>query len=371
MTELNRIKIYNEIEQYRKRPLIVYITSGRPGAGGNIASDAVREFVDQLKLLPKNTKELDVIINSYGGDGLASWRLISLIREFLGEGGKITSLVPYYAFSAATLFCVGSDEIFLHPMASLGPVDPQITVKNNNGQQRFAYEDLSAYTKFLKEEGGLSEQSEKAPLLEKLVNEIQPSVIGASKRSSLQSKIMAEKLLKLHMTGNESQKAEAIAEKLNKSYFSHGHAVSRTEAIELGLKISDSDEKLESLIWDVFQNFEEEMEMRDAFDPIMHYLSDPASNILLSSPPIISMPGNTPQAAQQQVWQQVLSSIQATNGPTVDFSHFLASVESKNLVAKFLTQGKLFGTRQPDLNFLIGRPVLKAGWEKQLFSKEK
>jgi ClpP class serine protease len=119
MSLTERQSLYKGIETHRKRPLIVYVTSGRPGANGMMAQDAVREFADQLKTLPSGASELDVLINSYGGDGPSSWRLVTMIREHLGPKGKLTCLVPYYAFSAATLFAVGCDQIFLHPMASL------------------------------------------------------------------------------------------------------------------------------------------------------------------------------------------------------------------------------------------------------------
>jgi len=72
----------------------------------------------------------------------------------LGAEGDITCIVPFYAFSAGTLIAVGANEIFMHPSASLGPVDPQVMVKKQEGAQQFAYEDLSAYTNFLKEGGG-------------------------------------------------------------------------------------------------------------------------------------------------------------------------------------------------------------------------
>lgn len=364
----DRIKLYKQIEDYRKKPLIVYITSGRPGknVAGRIASDAVKEFTDQLFELPSDTKEIDIIINSYGGDGLTSWRLISLIREFLGPKGKITSLVPFYAFSAGTLFAVGSNQIFLHPMASLGPVDPQITVQRESGkQQQFAYEDLSAYTNFLKEEGGLTEQSEKAKLLDLLVREIQPSVIGKSKRSSMQSKIMTERLLKLHMPESEVRKAEMIAEKLNKSYFSHGHAVSRKEAEDLGLKIDKRDETLEKLIWSVYMEFEKDMKMKQVFDPIIEYLNDPAAEPLMQPPPVVNIPENAPPAVVQQIWQNVLNNMQTNQGPVIDYELFQAAIESKNLSSKYITKGKIFGTRKPDLNFTITTPILQTGWNSE------
>ena len=53
-----------------------------------------------------------------------------MVREYLGDESFIYCLVPYYAFSAGTLIAVGANEIFMHPTASLGPVDPQILSKH-------------------------------------------------------------------------------------------------------------------------------------------------------------------------------------------------------------------------------------------------
>lgn len=362
MGQSERKILYKEIEKHRERPLIAYVTSGRQGAQGMISSDATRCFAEQLFKLPKETKKIDLLVNSFGGDGLASWRLITMIREFLGHDGYITCLVPFYAFSAGTLIAVGSNEIFMHPMASLGPVDPQIIVHTQGGATQFAYEDLAAYTNFLKEEGGLTEQTEKSGLLQSLVGEIKPSVIGASKRSSMQAIVMAEKLMKLHMTGTDAQKAEVIAEKLSKSYFSHGHALSRKEASDLGLKISKPDVALDSLIWQVFEDFEKEMQMDEVFDPVMMYLNDPASAAMLQAPPIVNIPANAPPQIVQQIWQQTLSKISISQGPVIDFKLCFAAVESSRLTARYIREGKLFGSRQPDLNFLIGIPRLKEKW---------
>ena len=43
-----RLRRYERLEEYRGRPLIVYATSTRPGLNAWMASDAVREFVDQI-----------------------------------------------------------------------------------------------------------------------------------------------------------------------------------------------------------------------------------------------------------------------------------------------------------------------------------
>jgi len=363
MSFTERKEFYKKFAELRQNPVIAYVTSGRPGAQGNIAQDSIRHFVDQIEKLPPETKNIDLIVNSYGGDGLTSWRLITMLREYLGNDGKLTCFVPFYAFSAATLLAVGCNEIFLHPLASLGPVDPQITVNRKDGPQQFAYEDVSAYTNFLKDEAGITEQKEKVSLLSHLVNQIEPSVIGASKRASMQSITMAEKLLKLHMLGVEAQNADVIAEKLSKNYFSHGHAVTRSEAKELGLKISERNPEIETLLWQIFKDFEEEMQMNEVFDPTAIYLSDPNSQSLLNPPSIINVPSNAPPQIAQQIWNQVLQNIATSQGPIVDFELKHAAVESEFLASAFVTRGKIIGCRQPDMNFRIGTPKLSARWE--------
>ena len=359
----DRKKYYEKFTSERGNPLIVYITSGRPGAQGNIAQDAIRQFIYQLDYIKDEIKNIDIIINSFGGDGLTSWRLITMLREIIKKDGKITCFVPYYAFSAATLIAVGCDEIFLHPLASLGPVDPQITIQRKEGPQQFAYEDVSAYTNFLKDEAGITEQKEKVPLLSHLVNQIEPSVIGASKRASMQSIIMAEKLLKLHMKGVDAQNAEIIAEKLSKNYFSHGHAVSRSEAIDLGLNISDRNKIIEKLLWDIFKDFESEMKMNELFDPTAIYLSDKQASSLLNPPPIANLPSNLPPQLAQQAWTNILSGISTSQGPVLDFQLKHAAIESKFQSSFFITKGKIIGCRQPDMNFRIGTPRLSSKWE--------
>lgn len=363
MSYQERKALYQEFTSIRGCPVITYITSGRQNALGNIAQDAIRQFIKQLDLFDEKPQNIDLIINSYGGDGLTSWRLITMLREYLGDNGKITCFVPHYAFSAATLIAVGCDEIFLHPLASLGPVDPQITVNKKDGPQQFAYEDVSAYTSFLKEEAGITEQREKVELLSQLVTQIDPSIIGASKRASMQSITMAEKLLKLHMTGSEAQNAEVIAQKLSKNYFSHGHAVSKHEAKDLGLKISDTNSTIETIIWNIYKDFEIEMKMCQVFDPTAEYLSDPRAAFLLDPPPVVNVPSNTPPQVAQQIWNNVLQSIAITQGPVIDFELKHAAIESNNHSEVYVTRGKILGSRLPDLNYRIATPKLSSGWE--------
>ena len=48
----DRLQLYAELEKARGRPLIVYVTSARPGMPGLMSADAIPEFLDQLETLP-------------------------------------------------------------------------------------------------------------------------------------------------------------------------------------------------------------------------------------------------------------------------------------------------------------------------------
>src|SRR5664279_4908120 len=160
-----RRKRYQAIEDFRKRPLIVYATSTRLGIGGQMSGDAVREFMDQIDAVSVE-KRVDILIHSTGGDALAAWKLMSMFREKFDE---VAVLVPYMAFSAATIFALGADEIVMHPHASLGPIDPQIKMKQSDGTLRhFAYEDVGAFLRFLTSDVKVTEQAHISSIMERL-----------------------------------------------------------------------------------------------------------------------------------------------------------------------------------------------------------
>jgi len=250
-----RLKRYTDIEDHRGRPLIVYATTTRQGVSGQMAGDTVREFVDQIDVITEGDS-VDVLIHSTGGDALAAWKFMSVLRE---RFDRVSVLVPYMAFSAATIFTLGADEIVMHPHASLGPIDPQIGVKQKDGTtRRFSFEDVGAFLRFLEDEVGITEQAYLSSIADKLFSVVDPVIVGGAKRASELASSVGERLLLMHMTKAEEQiRAHQIAENLNKSFFSHGDAVSRSRARELELKIAKDDTQLEKLIWRAYLGLEE------------------------------------------------------------------------------------------------------------------
>ena len=342
-----RIRRYEAIEQLRRRPLIVYATSTRLGVNSQIAGDAVREFIDQIDVIPPDQACVDVLIHSTGGDALAAWKLMSILRE---RFDTVAVLVPYMAFSAATLFCLGADEIVMHPHASLGPIDPQITIRQADGQQRgFSFEDVEAFLRFLKEEIGLSKQVHTTHVVDKLLSVVDAVHIGGAKRASELSTDVGERLLKLHMTDADGHgKARKIAEGLNKSFFAHGDVVSRKMARSLQLKVAEDDEELERLLWGAFLGLESYLEFRTPFDPLQHFIKKAPEGAIAAAVSPLVLPPNAPEQLVQQLWSQVANSaIQNISKPAVEVEQELvyAVVESTRRASEYRTSASLTAVR--------------------------
>ena len=360
-----RRKAYKAIEEYRKRPLIVYVTSTRQGVESQLSEDAVREFIDQIDAI-KASSEVDVMIQSTGGDALAAWKLMSILRERFDE---VYVLVPYTAFSAATLFALGADEIVMHPYASLGPIDPQITIyQPDTGYRQFAYEDVGAFLRFLANDVKISEQVHISAIINNLFSAVDPVNVGGAKRASELSFAVGERMLLLHMTdAEEKPKAKEIAENLNKSFFAHGDAVSRSRALQLGLRIADRDLKLEELMWDAYLGIEDYLKLREPFDSLQEVLKHHDGAQVLRPIPPLQLPANSPPHVVQDAWQSVIQMAidnLSTQPVEVDFEIVGSLVEGVLVASEFRTTGKLQMVWNQDGSTGIIPTVLDQGWKK-------
>ncbi len=359
-----RIKRYHAIEKYRDRPLIAYVTSTRPGVGGMMAGDTVREFVDQIDVI-REGNAIDILIHSTGGDALAAWKLMSILRE---RFDFVAVLVPYMAFSAATIFALGANEIVMHPHASLGPIDPQIMIKMPDGsQRRFSFEDVGAFLRFISDEVGVSEQAHVSSIIEKLFSVVDPVHLGGAKRASELSTDVGERLLQMHMTESEEHTpARQIAEELNKSFYSHGDAVSRSRARKLHLKITDDDPKIERLIWDAYRSIESYMDLRTPYKPLEHFLANGGDAVLKPKAPLV-LPPNAPDQLVNQLWSQVAQdALQSLAQPALEVEYSLvnALVESSRVASEFRTEGTLTAARLAKGEIQLNATDRRTGWRK-------
>lgn len=361
-----RLAIYEEIERLRKRPLIVYVTSLRPNASGQMGTDVIPELCEQILALPGKCQKIDLLIVSSGGDPMVAWRTISILREKVSE---IAVLIPQMAYSAATLLSLGADEIIMHPFGNLGPIDPQITVNRKgpdgkNDTIHFSAEDMDGLLDFARDKARLSDQQQMAEAFRLICSEAGALSIGFALRSSRLSQQLGVKLLQTRKKANkkDDRKAREIVERLNKQYFAHGYALGRSEAREIGLPVVFPKPEIEKAMWCLWKEIECDIKATVPFDPVALTAANPALAGLFAPLPALEIPTNTPPDAVQAVWKSVLSNITGTQYAPFDAVTIPALLESTRRQRMFKTVSRISAFRTPDGAPSVNVTGIGNGW---------
>jgi len=206
-------------------------------------------------------------------------------------------LLPYRAYSAATMLALGADEIVMHPFAEMGPIDPTVSNDFNpidpSTQQKIgiSVEDVKAYISFVKESVGIRHEDELVKALEILAQKVHPLALGNVERFVAQSRMITRKILLTHMSEETSKHEidETIETLASKLYF-HGHPINRREArVELGLKVLENvPPNLETAMWKLYRDFDVELRNQDAFDP-MSLIYNQFATILVPAPNMLAI----------------------------------------------------------------------------------
>lgn len=95
-----------------------------------------RDLIEDLRHIPnvrnkdenKAQTRLVVVLNTPGGSAEIAEKMVDIVRHHYQD---VTFVVPDFAMSAGTIFCLSGDRIYMDYSSSLGPIDPQVW----NGQQ--------------------------------------------------------------------------------------------------------------------------------------------------------------------------------------------------------------------------------------------
>ena len=362
MSYIERKAIFEEIERLRERPLITYITSLRPGMSVQMAGDAIRPFIDQLESIPNDSPNIDLLIISNGGDPITSLRIMGLLRERFDH---VTVLLPYVAYSAATILSLGADEIVMHQYSNLGPVDPQLTVSHRDASGKtenleFGSEDIINFIDFIKTDIGVSDQQHLMSATQPLIGQVGALSIGSAKRSQRLSLALSEKMLSSHIS--DPTKVTTIAKALNSSYYHHGYAVGRKEALEIGLPIVRPDESLERLLWKVWLDYETEMKCDSEFNVTKEIMSDPNLSSIVNNIPVLNIPADLPEPQKQTIFANIASQIAVTNRQAIKKSNLVASIESCRKAKGVYVEMIIQYWRDPSMNISFNVTQTGSGW---------
>jgi len=308
------------------------LTSLRVGVPAQIAEDQVRVFFDHLLLLPtRPVEKLDLFLVSNGGNGVVPWRLVSLFREF---AASFNVIIPYRAYSAATLIAIGADQIVMGPFGEIGPIDPTVSNEFNPKEEGtgrvlgISVEDVKAYVNFVKHTVGITHEDELVRAIEILAQKVHPLALGNVERFVLQNRMMARKILKTHMGPADEHTINEVVENLASKLYFHGHPINRREAKnDLKLKVEDElPPALETAMWNLYKDYETEFLNTEPFNPLVDI-------------------NNKPAGQRQPV--------------EVDLIH--AEIESTRLSSVFKTRRK-FALQQNQQGQQLAEELLSQGW---------
>lgn len=269
----HRLDLYKQIEQERQSKLLVYITGDKPGMETQISQEVHDLYVNHLDKFSLPEK-ITLYLYTRGGDTMAAWGLINLLKQFCNSYEVI---VPSKARSAGTLMCLGANNIIMTKQATLGPIDPTLNSHLNpqnpafpqNPQARVpvSVESIKGYFNYAKEELNIHSETELTKIFSTLSQQIHPVVIGNVFRSRQQIQMLATNLLSKHF-GDDPEKMSKIINFLCSDSGSHDYPIYRREGRDyLGLKIETPTMEFYKVIKDVYDKIVDEMEMNRIFDP--------------------------------------------------------------------------------------------------------
>ena len=260
-----RKKLLRKIEKTQSSRAILYVTGDRPGQETAVSADVIDHFVEHLDDIGV-CKRISLILYTRGGDGMAAWSLINLIRMFCDE---LEVIVPVKALSAGTMMAIGADNIVMTKQATLGPIDPsinhplapQVMGAPVGTRAPVSVEAIRGYLDLAKETVSRDALS---AIMNLLSSQVHPLVLGEVNRRRQQIQQLAEKLLKPQVKKAEDRKK--VISFLCSDSGSHDYTLNRREASALGLTVSKCSPDLYKLVKKLHKDFADEMKLREPFN---------------------------------------------------------------------------------------------------------
>lgn len=84
------------------------------------------KVVEEIGTDPNKKGKIFIVLTTGGGSAGVVERFVNILRNHYDE---VNFIVPDYAYSAGTIFCMSGDSIHMDYFSVLGPIDPQIQNK--------------------------------------------------------------------------------------------------------------------------------------------------------------------------------------------------------------------------------------------------
>lgn len=237
-----------------RRRFVVALFDWGPLNSDRVVDPLRRRIEDDIKD-PRDDVEIDLWLESTGGDANAAYKLALLLRAAAAE---VRVVIPDYAKSAGTLLALVGNPLYMAPAAELGPLDPQLPEEGRltgcisglsvagAGEQvaTDALELANTYGPEMFGSTGLTRLQTLDAVLhfasrfyEPLVRQLDARLIHEAKQTLRVAEIYALRLLRGHCDN-----ADEVARSLVHDYPSHDFVISIDEARSLGLPVRPIEE---------------------------------------------------------------------------------------------------------------------------------
>ena len=232
----------SKLEQITKSDVLNYFG---PIVDGN--ENAFLDIIEELANDKDKKDTLSVVLTTNGGSAVAVERYVNILRNYYQ---KVIFIIPDYAYSAGTIFCMSGDEIWMDFFSVLGPIDPQVPNKDGSMVPAMGY--LDKVEELIKKaQDRTLTQAEFLILKDFDLAELRRYEQARELTIDLLTKWLVQYKFKTWTIHQSTQKpvskeekerrAKEIAEELgnNKKWKSHGRPINIKELGALKLKIDD------------------------------------------------------------------------------------------------------------------------------------
>ena len=235
-----RRSLFAQLDTELARPVVTLFTSFRYLAS---IDDADLSVLEGLLRKLDTSRGIAIMINSPGGSGLSAERMIHLLRSYSGTG-EYWAIVPGQAKSAATMVCLGASKIIMGPASELGPIDPQVWLRN---QYISIHHVIDSYHKLFR--GSRSTKGRVEPYLQQLEKYDAREIGHLENQRDLSTDIAIRCLESGMMKGRTARQIKSSLQVfLEPGHLkTHGRPIYAEEAKKCGLKIATYD--AESVVW--------------------------------------------------------------------------------------------------------------------------
>lgn len=100
--------------------------------------NSILRIIEDLANDVNKKEKIYVLLTTGGGSAVAVERYVNILRHHYNE---VNFIIPDYAYSAGTIFCMSGDNILMDYFSVLGPIDPQVQNKEGKWVAALGYLD--------------------------------------------------------------------------------------------------------------------------------------------------------------------------------------------------------------------------------------